>query len=245
MWAIPPKYIPLEPQQLHLWFLPLQGKAPLPDRFWQILSPDEQARAHSFRFEKDALEFIQTRAVLRYLLAFYSHQQATAISFTQNEYGKPGLSFHPDLHFNVSHTDHAALLGFTFVAELGVDIENTERTVEIDLVAKHFFAPGEVKKLLETEEEDKPAAFYRCWTRKESIIKALGTGLSFPLKKFEVEFMLNQPARLLQTHWDKTEVNHWWMTDLALDASYTGAVAMRSNAPDCHCWKWDNSLLLT
>jgi len=240
MWTPSPKYIPLKPQDLHLWFLPLPEKTLLTDHYWQVLSPDEQSRAHSFRFEKNALEFIQTRAALRYLLAFYSSQKPTEISFGQNEYGKPSF---PELYFNVSHTDGAALLGFTLAGELGVDIENTERAVEVDLVAKHFFAPREVEKLLAMTPAEKQAAFYRCWTRKESIIKALGTGLSFPLKEFEVEFLLDRPAHLLQTHWDSTEIDQWWMKAFELEDPFVSAVAMRGKALSCHTWRWDDSLL--
>ncbi|MBX2876159.1 MAG: 4'-phosphopantetheinyl transferase superfamily protein [Saprospiraceae bacterium] len=244
MWAIPSEYTSLEPAQLHLWFLPLPEQVPLAHHFWQVLSPEEQSKAHAFRFEKNALEFIRTRSVLRYLLAFYSGQQAAEISFVQNEYGKPHLLHHPGLHFNVSHTDGAALLGFTLAGALGVDIENTERTLETDLVAKHFFAAEEVEKLLAIAPPKRQAAFYRCWTRKESIIKALGTGLSFPLKEFEVEFLANQPARLLQTHWDPTEADHWWMRDFQLEDPYMSAIALRGDAPICQTWKWDDSLLL-
>ena len=243
MWSSTPPKIRLAPGELHLWYLAFADNTAWLPNYWQVLSLEEKSKAHSFRFEKDAQQYIQTRAVLRHLLGQYLSEAPSAISFLQNEYGKPYVASKPAFYFNVSHTDRMALLGFTRVAALGVDVENTERAVEAELVARHFFAPAEVERLQSVPIEDLSAAFYRCWTRKEAIIKALGTGLAFPLKEFEVEFAAERPARLLRTHWDEAEAKRWWMQALHFPGNYAGAVAMRSAAPTCCYWKWDRTLL--
>ncbi|MDE8731479.1 4'-phosphopantetheinyl transferase superfamily protein, partial [Desulfovibrio desulfuricans] len=46
--------------------------------------------------------------------------------------------------------------------------------------------PQEQKDLLSLPPGELQAAFYRCWTRKEAEIKAVGMGLSMPLQSFSV-----------------------------------------------------------
>jgi len=65
----------------------------------------------------------------------------------------------------------------------------------------------------------------RCWTRKESFIKAIGEGLSCSLDSFEVA--LNHSARLTNVHGDEALEAQWWMADLPGFAGYAAAVTAR------------------
>ena len=75
--------------------------------------------------------------------------------------------------------------------------------------------------------EQRLNAFYTCWTRKEAVIKARGTGLSTPLDQFEVSFSPGQLAELIATHWDPQEIKQWSLHALDVPQSYVAAVAIK------------------
>jgi 4'-phosphopantetheinyl transferase len=53
-------------------------------------------------------------------------------------------------------------------------------------LAQRFFTPQEAAVLGRLPEKEQQRAFFRLWTAKESLLKALGTGLSRPLSSVPV-----------------------------------------------------------
>ncbi|MEM7382110.1 MAG: 4'-phosphopantetheinyl transferase superfamily protein, partial [Bacteroidota bacterium] len=86
-------------------------------------------------------------------------------------------------------------------------------------------------------------AFYRCWTRKEAIIKAMGTGLSFPLDVFAVSMENDDEAELLETLWELSEKQHWQMRSARLDDEHLAAVAIRNLQTEIRFRTWESSLI--
>lgn len=78
----------------------------------------------------------------------------------QGGQGKPYFLDHPELHFNLSHTRGAVLVGLS-AQPIGVDIERV-RPVN----------PKTVRRL--TGEELDAAAFFSCWVRREARTKRSG-----------------------------------------------------------------------
>ncbi len=92
--------------------------------------------------------------------------------FDYNEYGKPSLSNHPDIHFNISHCKRAVAC---FVADhpVGVDVEEVN-PFDPD-VARYVLNQMEYNKVVNSSESD--VEFAILWTMKESLIKLTGKGL--------------------------------------------------------------------
>lgn len=98
----------------------------------------------------------------------------------KNKYGKPYIDNHEYINFSISHCDGMIAVAFGEMP-LGVDVEPL-REVKPSL-AKYMCAENEYKYLT------KPNSFIRLWTLKESYIKAIGMGLSYPLK--DISFNLD------------------------------------------------------
>jgi 4'-phosphopantetheinyl transferase len=194
-----------------------------------LLSPDERARGERFRFARDRAHFVSGRAELRRRLSGVVGADPRRIEFSYGVAGKPSCAT-SGLEFNLSHSDDLAVLAIAHGANvhLGIDVEvprpNHDHLDE--LVARRFFAPGEVRGLLALPASERQAAFFRCWTRKEALLKALGGGLSLPLDDFEVTFKAGAPARIVRTS-EPLARGAWTLFDLSsVDARCYAAVAV-------------------
>lgn len=127
--------------------------------------------------------------MLRQLLGHFSGLHATAIRFNNGQFGKPYLSAspqHPSLEFSLSHSGDWALAGFTRGRMIGVDLEEVRAMPDYLELAHANFAAAEVAALIALPREEQLDAFFACWVRKESYVKALGFGLSLDLSSFVV-----------------------------------------------------------
>ncbi len=88
-------------------------------------------------------------------------------------------------HFSTSHSGDVMLIACAPV-RIGCDIEAICPDFAWRPVAERFFAAEERQALAAMAEEPGRIAFFHCWARKEAFVKALGTGLSYPLERFAV-----------------------------------------------------------
>ena len=84
-----------------------------------------------------------------------------------------------------------------------------------------------------------PAAFFRCWTRKEAYIKARGGGLSIPLGQFDVSLAPGSEAALLATRDDPEEASRWSLYNLEVEDGYQAALAVAGNRVRIRLWDWE------
>jgi 4'-phosphopantetheinyl transferase len=197
------------------------------ERLATYLSASERERAARFHFKADYDRHVAARAALRLQLGALLDRDPKSLSLQTTSYGKPFIA-ECGVEFNLSHSGDWILFAFSRSAEIGVDIEHIRPLSDMRDVAKQNFGASEFARWEATPERDRTEAFYRCWTRKESFIKAIGEGLSCPLGSFEVAFDLNQPARLTSVHGDEALAASWWMADLPGFAGYAAAVTTRT-----------------
>jgi len=195
-----------------------------------LLTDEEIQRASKFFKPRDAQNFILSRGLLRKILAEYLCIAPAEIAFERNGHGKPFLP-DTDLEFNVSHSRDRLLIAVTAGRAVGVDIEFRRSGINMDEIAKRWFAPEEreffqglpVLSDAGVEGENKEQGFFDIWAKKEAYVKALGMGIFKELHSFAVPLGGEPGFPMLGKN------NEWFFQPLEIDPAY--AAALVSEAP--------------
>lgn len=213
--------VPLNHDHVDLWIARYAPASGLPDE--SLLSPDELARAASFRFEHLRSFFVFCRASLRRILGQYLATDPATLMFQYGFAGKPVLRDAPHLAFNASHSGDVFVCAVSRDRDLGIDVEQIRPMPDWKSVSRHFFSPSEQRHLAQLPGDARETAFFECWTRKEAIIKTTGEGVNRPLDSFEVAFGPGVAARLLRL--DQDCAPPWQVLSFEPATGYIAAVA--------------------
>ncbi|HEY2841713.1 MAG TPA: 4'-phosphopantetheinyl transferase superfamily protein [Pirellulales bacterium] len=202
------------------------------------LSDDERARAARFKFNKHRYRYVAARAALRRLLGRYAAVDPADLCFDYGLQGKPRIE-QPTaaraISFNMSHSRDLALLAFTLGPRLGVDIEAVRNMPNALGIARRFFTVEEAELLAAAEEVSD--CFFRFWTRKEAVIKAVGTGLATPLSDFDVSSgqPAGEPWRTLRVASLPDDL--WAVHDLPAAPGYRAAICIEGAPLEIVCYR--------
>jgi 4'-phosphopantetheinyl transferase len=156
------------------------------------LTPAERERHGRFVFERNRVEYLATRALVRRALSSYHPVAPAAWQFRTNAYGRPAIDVSSgpagELRFNLANHPTLVVCAIRGGAEIGVDVEPLTRGAEILAIAHTVFAPAELAALRALPEAAQPDRALALWTLKEAYIKARGMGLSLPLDGFALSF---------------------------------------------------------
>jgi len=224
---VPFPSLPAEPHlpsdEVHVVRLPLTVEAPL-ERMWAVLDEDERRRASRFVRDDDRRRFVVAHSLTRLVLARYLRDRPELLRFDKNSHGKPSLAVPvSSLQFSLAHSGEIGLLAVSAQRHVGVDVE-AQRPLEALNLSRRFFSDSEHRSLRSLPSDEQLPAFYRCWTRKESFIKALGVGLSFPLSGFEVGIETSGGDLLRACSAAPEEATRWKIESLPIDDGYEAAL---------------------
>ena len=145
--------------------------------FHQLLSAQEQKKGARFRFEHHRNSYLITHGVLRTILGKYLNLEPVEIEFVSNDFGKPSLGDqYPKVYFNLSHSAGLSVVALSGESEIGVDIEKSDPEFDFELIAGAHFSKAE-NRFIDAPVAGSRERFYRLWTRKEALLKAIGTGI--------------------------------------------------------------------
>lgn len=137
----------------------------------KAVSPQRRNQALNYRLERDRK--LSAAAYMLLCVALREEFGVTELpQFGYGANGKPFITSHPAIHFNLSHCDEAAVCVVSR-QPVGVDIESISR-----YDAELCFSTMSVREQNLIAQSPEPAvAFIRLWTMKESLLKLSGEGL--------------------------------------------------------------------
>jgi len=100
--------------------------------------------------------------------------------------GRPELDPLLGISFNVSRAGALTVVAVAQGRSVGVDIERQRPIDEALGIAESMFSEPEYELLRSVPPASRSHAFLTLWTRKESLVKAVGGGLSLGLDWFDV-----------------------------------------------------------
>jgi 4'-phosphopantetheinyl transferase len=205
----------------------------------RLLNDTERERAERFVFEPHRRRYVSAHAHLRQVLGRCTGVPPASLRFASAPNGKPHLVEEDEptrVRFNLSHSGERALIAVTLDREVGVDVEAERSFDDLMEVARRFFSTGEVAALAALAPAARPAAFFRCWTRKEAFVKAVGDGLRYPIAHVDVP--LDAGATCVVTSASPRR-STWRIVDVPMDAPYVAALAAEED--DWRIQVWDGS----
>ncbi|MGD1000435.1 MAG: 4'-phosphopantetheinyl transferase superfamily protein [Candidatus Brocadiia bacterium] len=241
-WTPPPDNPVPDESEVHVWRASLRREASKIPSLLQLLSEDERSKAARFSLQEVREQFIVGRAILRGILGRYLHVEPERVQFNYGPHGKPAVA--PEcggegISFNMSDSYGLAIFAVARRRQVGIDLERVRSDVPCERMAKRFFAEAELKAFLALPADQRQKGFFNCWTRKEAYLKAIGIGLSFPLKNVAVSLAPCEPAAILAIQGDPGQAGQWSLTALHPDPAYSAALAAEGRECRLRFWQWD------
>lgn len=190
--------------------------------FSEVLSPEELSRAKRFRDAALSNRYKLGRYFLRKVLAERAGCKAGDLRLLLGDQGKPYLPGGPA--FNMSDSKSLVVIGLANDGNLGVDIEHIVAHPDLEQIAQRYFSQDECTAMNGMSAEDKTRGFYRAWTRKEALVKAIGGGLTIPLDAFSVS-LDEADGNMLLRGGGEIDPNSWFVQSVSIDASCEAAIA--------------------
>lgn len=134
-----------------------------------FLSKEENIRASHYISKQHKNAFAYQHHLLRKLLSHWLNISHHDVHLTVNPFGKPELQ-HTPFYFNMSRSGNQLAFYFGH-AEGGIDIETIRPSAPFREIAKQHFHSNE-QQFISSDLD-----FFTLWTRKEAVLKAMGTGL--------------------------------------------------------------------
>ena len=174
------------PAGVNVWRLELDFQNSRLDKLLQQLPAEEQARCLRYRQPADRLRFAATRVALRQLLAERLRIPVQAVALQIDAFGKPRLAHGEKLFFNLSHSGNHALIALSVEQPVGVDIEAASGAATAPLADAALTQEERRYCHQQPNKEAAAQAFFRVWSGKEAVLKALGLGIAHHLQSVSV-----------------------------------------------------------
>jgi 4'-phosphopantetheinyl transferase len=183
-----------------VWTVDLDQPRAVLDALRAYLDPDEVLAAAARTNDVVRNRYVVAHGALRSILATRLGIAPEAVVISRRcarcgdaTHGKPAVvpaadgPGSEDLAFSLSHSQSFAVIAVVSGARVGVDIEVERPRPRLDALAARVLGSEEYADWLDLEPSAQLRGFLRCWTAKEAYLKAIGAGITLPLRDVPVE----------------------------------------------------------
>lgn len=115
-------------------------------------------------------------------------ERPDGVEHLRGRYGKPILPrctfSQPRRYFNISHCSGWLALAQSRIGQVGIDVETLDPNLDLSLTAtSRCLNSNERRWLAAKPVAERPGGFLLLWTRKEAILKAIGSGIACSLAR--------------------------------------------------------------
>jgi len=201
----------LSSSHIDLWFItPTQISDLLFNYLKTLLTKKEKDKLAHYKNSKAQHTALITRAICRLVLSQYTNTTPSDLSFIKNQHGKPELTNNSNkIRFNLSHNNDLIIIAICAKDDIGCDIENPLRKVNIEPLTRRYFSEQEHLEICTLTPKIQQQRFFEMWTLKEAFVKATGIGISLGLDTFyfdkdvvskEINVQFNESYPLNKSH---------------------------------------------
>ena len=199
------------------------------------LNDDERMRARKFVHQGARRRYVLCRAALRTALCAELGCDNERLSFGEGEHGKPFAlidDMPAEISFNLSHSGRHGLIAIAPDGRVGVDVEDRADRRDFDRLIEEVFTPREQAELNRMRGRRRIVLFYKLWTIKEALIKALGTGFSLHPATFETPEMMRHGALTAVFRFPLMPATQWRVEYIGSE-SFAAAIAYELPPMNC------------
>ncbi|ASR38159.1 4'-phosphopantetheinyl transferase [Prauserella marina] len=207
------------------WARPLPGT----DALTALLTSAERERYETYRREEDSRRFLTGRVLAKTAAGDRLGLPASSVEFdaTCEDCGKqhgPPRVVGGGVALSISHSGDRVGVAVTSGEPVGLDVETTKRNAD-DALLEYALNERETAELAGLSADERAAAFFVYWTRKEAVMKATGRGLRIPLRSLTISAPHGKPE-LIASGEDTLAPEATRMADLDPGDGYRAAVAV-------------------
>ncbi len=147
--------------------------------YLHLFNQVDQKKMLSYYHYKDKLISFTSSLLQKLYLPYFVNCTKDQFIIDYTKYHKPYISSPTDIankyNFNIAHCYNNVILAIYQGDEytIGVDIEQIDNNIEIDELSRVVFSDSERNLIC-----GQATNFFKLWAKKESLIKALGTGFA-------------------------------------------------------------------
>jgi 4'-phosphopantetheinyl transferase len=166
--------------EVHVLFASLDQPPDVAAALTSLCDDNERAGVSRLRRERLRQDRLVGRGLLRLALGLVLDVPPRAVAVDRRPGLPPRLAAQDGpaagVGMSLSHSGRLVAVAVARGADLGIDVERVDPTLDVDAVARRTFTAREQRALRGVDGGERRSQFFRTWTRKEAYLKARGVG---------------------------------------------------------------------